>query len=75
MAGDIVSLPRPNRHSHVLWEIMDRDGEDAITGHLQGFLDSSGEFRNRENAARIALEAGQIEALQWPPKLFSEDLW
>lgn len=32
-------------------------------------------FVDRETAAKIAVEAGQIEAPRWGPELFSEDLW
>lgn len=41
----------------------------------QGFVTSAGRYVNREEAARIAIESGQIERLYWPPNLYSEDLW
>ena len=41
----------------------------------QGFLLSDGRFARRKAAASVALRAGQIEKLNWPPNLYSEDLW
>lgn len=45
-----------------------------ITGDT-GFVNELGEFVDRLTAARIALESGQIEKLNWPPELYSEDLY
>ena len=75
--GVIWSLPAPNRHHNVLWE-MDRVGVDAILHggpDAQGFVTSKGRFVTRDEAAEIAISAGQINSLQWPPYLYSEDLW
>lgn len=45
-------------------------------GITQGFVTSSGRFVDREEAAKIALESGQIEELKYSKtKLFSEDLY
>lgn len=41
----------------------------------QGFVTSTGRFVDRIEAAAIAIAAGQIEALKWPPLLYSEDLF
>ncbi len=41
----------------------------------EGFIDHAVGFVGRVMAGQIALDAGQIEKLQWPPRLFSEDLW
>jgi hypothetical protein len=42
----------------------------------QGFVTDKGEFLNREEAAKYALEHGQIVGLKFNSKhLFSEDLW
>ena len=69
-AGVVYSLCDPYRHHNVLAFV------DLKLGHVeQGFLDSDGEFVNRIDAAQIALESGQIKKLQWPPRLYSEDLW
>lgn len=45
-----------------------KDGE-------QGFVTDAGEFVDRIEAAKIALECGQIAKLGWPPYLYSEDLY
>lgn len=65
-----VSAPPPARHHNLF----------AIGVHPQGvgqtgFLLSDGSFADRKRAAEVAIAAGQIEALQWPPHLYSEDLW
>jgi hypothetical protein len=41
----------------------------------QGFITNKGEFVDRVEGARIAIESGQIKALKWPPLLYSEDLY
>ena len=41
----------------------------------QGFIDESGNFLDRETAAKIALESSQIKKLISPPNLYSEDLY
>lgn len=42
----------------------------------QGFVTESGEFLNRKDAAKYALDCGQIKELKFNSKeLFSEDLW
>ena len=35
----------------------------------------TGKYLRRLKLAKAALEAGQIDALKWPPNLYSEDLW
>jgi hypothetical protein len=41
----------------------------------QGFVTDIGDFVDRVEAARIAIECGQIKELKWPPNLYSEDLY
>lgn len=41
----------------------------------QGFMTSLGRFVNRKEAAKIALECGQIDKLYSPPNLYSEDIF
>jgi len=74
--GATWSLPRPARHHDVLWAI-DATGLSAIVPgpDAQGFLTSDGRFVGREEGAAIAIAAGQIAGLKWPPYLYSEDLW
>ena len=69
-----VSLPAPARHHNILRFMVDRGDPTPITGK-QGFMTNTGEFVDRETAGHIAIIAGQIERLKWPPNLYSEDLW
>ena len=75
--GMIISTPAPARHGDVL-EAMHRAfgdpgfAEDPIN---QGFLTDTGRYVERIPAVEIAVKAGQIEKPNWPPNLYSEDLW
>ena len=71
-AGKVYALPKPNRHNHAIQLAVD-DGVKYVGQHEQGFLDSTGRFLTREEAAAVAFEAGQID--RPTPGLFSEDLW
>lgn len=70
--GTVYSLPAPKRHAHVIWHMADLGIKTPITGK-QGFVTSEGGFVGREEAAMIALHAGQIDGHR--RELFSEDLW
>ena len=50
-------------------------GEEQIAGLRQGFMTSTGRFVDREEGARIAIEAGQVEEGNLRGCLFSEDLY
>ena len=63
----------PGRHYHVIRR-MAQEGYNPRRG-TQGFVTNTGEFLDRSEAARLALENGQVEELATPPYLFSEDLW
>lgn len=71
-AGKTYSLPKPNRHHHVIRMIGGISGPD-----IQGFLDDSGVFLNRADALEVALRAGQVLDIDnvRAGRLFSEDLW
>lgn len=71
--GKLYSLPRPNRHHHVIRLIYKETGA-ALLDDEQGFLDDEGYFLTREQAHKIAVECGQVRR-QLPPILFSEDVW
>ena len=76
--GIIHILPRPKRHAdivHTLWEAKEYKSTIIIAKGEQGFLADDGEFYNRKSAAKIAVDSGQIQKLEYPPTLFSEDLW
>lgn len=72
----VYSLPAPNRHHHVLWEMPlpcfnDEDG-------VQGFLDDTGAFLTRREAYRAVVDTPQFKRKPGGydgPELFSEDLW
>ena len=77
--GLIHFFPRPCRHHHTV-HALHRPNNDAENDIIeakgtQGFVTSDGTFVDRVEGARIAIEAGQIKALKWPPYLYSEDLW
>jgi hypothetical protein len=61
------------RHHNIMWDNPKGmfKGEDAI----QGFVTDDGKFVDRIEGAKIALESGQIKQLNWPPNLYSEDLY
>jgi hypothetical protein len=70
----IVSLPPPARHHSVLHPLV-AIVDEIIGPREQGFVTSTGRWVDRTEGASIAIAAGQIEALNWPPHLYSEDLW
>jgi hypothetical protein len=51
----------------------DAIGEARLSGRHQGFLTSTGRYVGREEAARLAFEAGQVDRLL--TSLTSEDLY
>ena len=62
------------RHHNVIKKIVDECGIQVAPVHgEQGFVTECGKFLSREDAAKVAFEAGQIPK----PKttLFSEDLY
>lgn len=74
--GVTCSLPAPARHGDIMHTIARHVGEDRwpVDG-ISGFLTSSGQFVSRIQAARVAVEAGQIDKPKWGAHLYSEDLW
>lgn len=71
----IYSLPRPNRHHNVIWDIVEKTGVRYVSGK-QGFLDSNGCFLNRQEAMIRAKATGQLLRITGPDDmLFSEDIW
>lgn len=78
--GTIHSLPAPNRHHHIIWQIVrDNPNIDHIDGHGddQGFLDDEGRYLTRQQALVHALECGQVKDPKQirAHRLFSEDVW
>lgn len=76
--GKVYSLPAPNRHHHVIREIL-RQNPDvcSVSNDEQGFLDESGMFLNRHQALVSAELFGQIKpgTVIRADMLFSEDVW
>ena len=66
-----------HRHNNIIHEIVNETGKKPFEiGKVeQGFVTNTGQFVDRIEGARIAIEAEQIEKLQWPPNLYSEDLY
>lgn len=81
--GEIWTLPRPARHSHLLWVMNQVLGWNKETRQVepladeerieQGFVDDEGAFLTRAEAALHAHLRGQLEERK--RELFSEDLW
>lgn len=73
--GTLYSLPKPNRHHHVIRLI------GGIKGHdIQGFLLADGTFVNRREAFSHANLSGQLARRMGAgtyqgTELYSEDLW
>lgn len=73
--GRVYGLPAPARHHHIINHMAAfYDLATPILG-VQGFIDDNEGFVDRETAGVIAVEQKQINRLNWPPELFSEDLW
>jgi len=75
--GVIHFMPPPHRHHHIV-HALHRESADKgliVARGEQGFVMSDATFAGRIEAAKAAIEAGQIKALAHPPNLYSEDLW
>lgn len=74
--GTVFSVPAPGRHHDVIRKIREELNLTApVSCDDSGFLLSDGTYVHRRDAGKIAIEAGQIQKLKWPPDLYSEDLW
>jgi len=77
--GLIHFLPKPNRHAdvvHALHKATEYKMSNLIIAHgEQGFVTDEGTFVNRIEAGKIAINSGQIKKMEYPPTLYSEDLW
>lgn len=63
------------RHGHCIKTIVQATGVDRVgAGYIQGFVTMAGRFVDRNEAALIAVHAGQAK-LTLPCELFSEDLY
>lgn len=78
--GTVFSLPRPNRHSDIIWHMHDLGANPNGPLVEQGFLLSDGRFARRPPAGIVALKAGQClrgnDQGSWICSTFtSEELW
>ncbi|NIT79536.1 MAG: hypothetical protein GWO44_22245 [Thermoplasmata archaeon] len=73
--GFIFTQPPPARHHTLVHRFCRITGRPFTSLDSQGFLLSTGTFAERELAARVALASGQLDRLNHPPNLYSEDLW
>lgn len=77
--GKIYSLTAPNRHHHVIADIMRQTGVNCVDsyGENQGFLDENGVYLNRKQALVNALNNNQVKNIEdiRMNQLFSEDIW
>ena len=73
----IWSLPRPNRHHHVIRMIVEKTNCETVCDDEQGFLDDTGQFLTREEALKVALQHNQVKDVNdiRCGMLFSEDVW
>lgn len=74
--GKVYTLPAPNRHHHILHSgVMDKKIDEERD--VQGFVDDTGKFLNREEAYVIAHASGQAfrRTSCGADLLYSEDLW
>jgi hypothetical protein len=74
-SGVVHVIAAPARH-HTIIHAMVESGHAKPIGGTQGFITSAGRFVDREEGARIAASAGQINSAEYPrDMLFSEDVW
>ena len=75
----MYSMPRPNRHHHIIHAISEQDVAGVVNimdPSGQGFLTSYNRFVDREDALLIAVKAGQVQSGNHHKRhLFSEDVW
>lgn len=69
-----VAMHPVSRHNYIIHHLVKCGFETPIKGE-QGFLTSNGRFVDRVMAADIAKRAGQIVELEYPPNLYSEDVF
>ena len=73
--GATVTMPKPNRHHHIIRAVGGISGASR-----EGFVDDAGKFLGRKEAYVLAVANGQINRKPGPEhyqgdQLFSEDLW
>lgn len=90
LTGKVITLPRPARHGDVIL-FMRKEGytRSDVAHATQGFVTSKGRFVDRIEGADLVIKSGtpilfrgstgEVTGtrgrLNWPPNLYSEDLW
>jgi hypothetical protein len=74
--GKLWSLPKPNRHHHIIYQIYLETGKQLVDDE-QGFLDHEGNFLDRAAALIHAKNCNQLRSDRpiWDDWLYSENLW
>lgn len=75
--GMMTCAPRPKRHADVMMQAIQHNLPTNSYDCEQGFYTNLGRFVDRQEAMRIARDAGQIirNPTFQPNTLFSEDVW
>lgn len=75
--GDMIATqPAPARHADILAMLYNLNRTLVVRPSGQGFLTDAGEFVDRKQARRIAVDADQLLPRHHPgPELYSEDVW
>jgi len=73
--GQVWHLLRPARHGELIHYVYNQVGERVGSMFKQGFLTTTGRFVSRQEAFRIAKQAGQISKDDVGKTLISEDVW
>ena len=74
--GNVYSLPKPNRHHHIIKVLIESLNFEAPIKGEHGFLIDGLTFINNKDAIKYVLEESkQCEKLISPIVVTSEDLW
>lgn len=74
--GNVYSLPKPNRHHHVIHMMVKQYNHPIPINGEQGFITNEGKFVNRIEAKVIAVNNNQLTSRAGnEEELFSEDVW
>jgi hypothetical protein len=79
----LVTMPGPNRHSDIIAALYGETKKQVGSPWIQGFVNSDGDFLNRQEAAEYVRTVGQPLTKYAQEEyanrklltLFSEDLW
>ncbi len=72
--GRVCYMMPPKNWKDILDLLELREGERP-RWYLAGFVTNDGRYVDREEAAKIAIEAGQVEDVELDDVLLASDLW